>query len=92
MRAVPVGDLDDVRAVVADLQHFDPVFFRSYLDSEGIPDTPEGITENAHRLHLRWLEPTTEPGPPGVEADLRWVWLLPVAGVAVRAAAALRHD
>ncbi|MBC7292264.1 MAG: nitroreductase family deazaflavin-dependent oxidoreductase, partial [Actinotalea sp.] len=65
LRAVPLSDLDEVHEVVADLRQFDAVFLRSYLDSEGVPDTDEGIAANADRLHLRRLEPTAEPGPPG---------------------------
>lgn len=83
MRAVPVEGLDEVHEVVADLRQFDAVFLRSYLDSEGIPDTPEGIAGNADRLHLRWLVPTDEVGPPGQAADLRWVWFVKGVGVVV---------
>lgn len=91
MRAVPLDGLDEVRTVVEDLRRFDEAFLRSYLESEGVPDTPEGIAEHADRLHLRWLEPTTEPGPRGVQADLLWFWLLPVVGAAAGAVAALRR-
>ncbi len=88
MRADAVDDVDRLMELVADLRQFDETFLRSYLASEGIEDTPESLAANAHRLHLRRLTPTTEPGPPPLEADLTWVWLVPlaviVAGVVLR--------
>lgn len=81
MRAVPLDGLDEVREVVADLRQFDETFLRSYLASEDVPDTPDGLAAHRDRLHLRWLEPTDEVGPPGLPADLRWVWSVPVLGV-----------
>ncbi len=81
-RAVAVEDLDDLMAIVADLRDFDETLLRSYLSSETIKDTPQDLAANAHRLHVRRLEPTSRPGPPPLEADLRWVWILPPAVVA----------
>lgn len=81
LRAVPLGGPEEVREVVADLRRFDETFLRSYLAAEGVPDTAEGVVAHRDRLHLRWLEPTDEVGPPGLAADLRWVWWAAALGV-----------
>lgn len=79
MRAVGVKDLGEASEVIANLRTFDETFLRSYLDAEGIADTPEDIARHSQRLHIQRLEPTTEAGPPPLEADLAWLWLVPVA-------------
>jgi deazaflavin-dependent oxidoreductase (nitroreductase family) len=82
MRAVAIEDVDDVMRVVGDLRHFDETFLRSYLAAEGIADRREDIARNAERLHLRRLQPTTEEGPPPLEADLAWLWVVPLVAAA----------
>jgi deazaflavin-dependent oxidoreductase (nitroreductase family) len=79
MRAVNIQDDDEVMDVVSDLRRVDALYLRLYLDAEGIADTPEDIVRNKQRLHVRRLEPTPEEGPPALEADLVWLWLVPVA-------------
>ena len=91
MRAEAVDDVDHLLELVADLRDFDETFLRSYLDSEGIEDTPEAIAANAHRVHIRRLEPTTAPGPPPLEADLVWAWLIPAAVIAAGVALTTRR-
>lgn len=83
MRAVGIGDVDEAIEIVDDLRRFDETFLRSYLAAEGIADTPEDIAGNMPRLHIRRLEPTHEEGPPPLEADLVWLWLVPVAVTAL---------
>ena len=92
MRADAVDDGDHLLELVADLREFDETFLRSYLASEGIEDTPEAIAANAHRVHVRRLEPTTEPGPPPLQADLAWAWLIPPALIAAVIALRTRHS
>lgn len=84
MRAASLGD-EEVVEVVAELRRFDAPWLRRYLDAEGIADTPEDIVRNKQRLHLRRLDSTPEAGPPGLKADLAWLWLVPVAVVALAA-------
>jgi deazaflavin-dependent oxidoreductase (nitroreductase family) len=83
MRAAGIEDVDEAMEVVAGLRRFDENFLRSYLAAEGIADTAEDIAGNWQRLHLRRLEPTQEQGPPPLEADLAWLWFVPVAVPAV---------
>lgn len=83
MRAVAIDDVDEGIEVVTELHHFDAIYLRSYLDAEGIADTPDAIAANLQRLHLRRLEPTQQQGPPALTADLAWLWLVPVAAAAL---------
>ncbi len=83
MRAVALDDVDEAIAVMTELHSFDATWLRTYLDAEGIADTPEDIARNNQRLHIRRLEPTPEAGLPALEADLVWLWLVPVAVAAV---------
>lgn len=90
VRAKGIEDVDEAMVVVAELRRFDEAFLRSYLAAEGIDDTGEDIARNWQRLHLRRLEPTQEPGPRPLEADLAWLWGIPVAAAVVAVAAAKR--
>ncbi|HET6876641.1 MAG TPA: nitroreductase family deazaflavin-dependent oxidoreductase [Jatrophihabitans sp.] len=90
VRAVRIEDDAQAVELISELRRFDVTFLRSYLDTEGIADTPEDIATNRERLHLLRLEPAEEDGPPPLEADLVWLWLLPVAAVALRAARRFR--
>lgn len=83
VRAVRIEDDDEAVEVVAELRRSDLPFLRLYLDAEGIADTPEAIVRNKQRLHIRRLDPATEEGPPALEADLVWLWLVPVAVAAL---------
>ena len=84
MRAVAIEDDDEALEVISDLRRFDVPFLRRYLEAEGIADTPEDIARNRQRLHIRRLVSTPEEGPPALEADLAWVWLVPVVVAATR--------
>jgi deazaflavin-dependent oxidoreductase (nitroreductase family) len=91
MRAAKPAGPEEVQEMIADLRQFDETFLRSYLASEGVPDTPDGVTAHRDRLHLRWLEPTDEVGPPGLPVDLRWVWSLPLLGLLLAVVRARRR-
>ncbi|HEY8092531.1 MAG TPA: hypothetical protein VID93_02080 [Acidimicrobiales bacterium] len=56
-------------------------WFRGYLTSQGLDDTNEEILRHWQGLPLRRLEPTTEPGPPPLTADLACVWLVPASAL-----------
>jgi hypothetical protein len=90
VRAAGIEDVAEAMEVVAELRHFDETFLRSYLATEGIADTDEDIARHWQRLHLRRLEPTQEPGPRPLEADLAWLWGIPVAAVVVAVVASKR--
>ena len=83
MRAVDLEGVDEAIEIVSELRRFDATYLRSYLAAEGIADTPEDIAGNRQRLHIRRLEPTQEEGPPALEADLVWLWFVPVAVAAL---------
>ena len=81
VRAVPLTDEAEAVTVASELHRFAASFFGSYLASQGLSDTIEDIVPNWQRLHLRRLEPTQETGPPPLEADLAWVWLVPASAL-----------
>jgi deazaflavin-dependent oxidoreductase (nitroreductase family) len=80
VRAVPLSDEAEAMEVVAALRRFGASWFRAYLASQGLDDTEE-LRLHWQRLHLRRLEPTNEPGPPPLAADLSWVWLVPASAL-----------
>jgi deazaflavin-dependent oxidoreductase (nitroreductase family) len=79
MRAVSIEDDDEMIDVISDLRRVDAPYLRLYLDAQSIADTPEDIIGNKQRLHVRRLESTLEEGPAALEADLVWLWLVPIA-------------
>jgi deazaflavin-dependent oxidoreductase (nitroreductase family) len=81
VRAVPLAGEAEVLEVVSALRRFGASWFRGYLASQGLTDTDEDVAQNWQRLHLRRLEPTDEPGPPPLRADLAWVWLVPASAL-----------
>lgn len=83
VRAAPLTDEAEALEVVAALRRFGASWFRGYLTSQGLEDTNEEILQHWQRLHLRRLEPTTEPGPPPLRVDLAWVWLVPASALVV---------
>ena len=85
VRAVALADEDETVEVAAELSRFNPPWWRKYLEAEGIADTPEDLAGNRQRLHIRRLEPTAEQGPPPLDADLVWLWLVPLAVAALTA-------
>ena len=87
VRAVPVED-DEVVPLVAELRRVYAPLLRCYLASEGIADTPGDLVRNRERLHVRRLDPTSQEGPPALEPDLVWLWLVPAALAALRVARA----
>lgn len=82
-RAVPLTDETEALQVAGALRAFGGSWFRGYLTSQGLDDTDEDIARNWQRLHLRRLEATSEPGPAPLTADLAWVWLVPLAALAL---------
>ena len=64
-------------AVLWALRRFGGSFFRDHLASQGLADDDEELAHSWQRLRLRRLEPTHQPGPAPLRADLTWVWLVP---------------
>jgi deazaflavin-dependent oxidoreductase (nitroreductase family) len=85
VRAVPLTDEAEVEVVVSALRRFGKSWFGGYLASQGLDDTDDDILRHWRRLHLRRLEPTSDVGPPPLETDLAWVWLIPASALALTA-------
>ncbi len=45
-----------------------------YLDSKGVQDNEDDILAHKDRLYMITFDPTDEPTPPPMKADLVWVW------------------
>ncbi len=90
MQAAAIGDDDEAIEVVAELRRFGAPWLHSYLAEQGIADAPEDIARNTRRLHVLRLDNTSEQGPPGLRADLAWLWIAPVAAAALSAAVRCR--
>ncbi|MDF2094006.1 nitroreductase/quinone reductase family protein [Knoellia sp. 3-2P3] len=82
VRALPLDDEAEAMRVLRALRRFGGSFFRDYLASQGLADDDEELASGWPRLHVRRLEPTDEPGPAPLRADLAWVWLAPASALA----------
>lgn len=51
-------------------------FIESYLGRLGIENTPADIIDNKDKLYFITYDRTTEPTPPPLSADLKWVWII----------------
>ncbi len=80
MRAVRVTDDQELNQVVDLFMRRNAVLTTRYLESLGIKADRSDMLAKKDRLYLLRFDPTTEPTPPGLEADLKWVW--PVIGLA----------
>ena len=74
VRAVRVTDDDELLAVL-DLSHpINRLMTEKFLDSLDIDPTPEDILAKKERIYYLRFDPTTEPTPPPLPADLVWLW------------------
>lgn len=69
------------RAVDGEVMHAYNLFKREnpmmtawYLQSIDIQDNADDIRAHRDRLHFVTFDPTTQPTPPPLKADLRWLW------------------
>ncbi len=68
------GD-DELLAAYNVLMRRNALMMRPYLESVGVsPDDPIDLLAKRDRVILLTFDPTDEPTPPPVEADLTWVW------------------
>jgi deazaflavin-dependent oxidoreductase (nitroreductase family) len=80
MRAIRVTEDDELLAVVNLFRQADSAAaINWFLGTLGIEPGDDDILAKKDRLHLLRLDPTDEPAPPPMEADLVWLW--PVAAV-----------
>lgn len=69
-----VTDDDELLAVYDLLRRRNPLMLNWYLESMGIEPTRDGLLAGKDRVYILTFEPTDEPTPPPLEADLTWVW------------------
>jgi hypothetical protein len=51
-----------------------PVMTQWYLDANGIEEGEADLLAKKDRVYILSFEPTDEPTPPPLEADLLWLW------------------
>ena len=79
MIATRVTDDEEILAVYELLRRRDPAILDAYLRSLDIRPDPADVVAKKDRIYWLRFDPTDEPTPPPLEADLVWVW--PVAFV-----------
>lgn len=57
--------------------------FRPWLESLGIAYDVNDLIAKRERVHMLALDPSREPGPPPMEADLVWIWGVMLASFAL---------
>ncbi len=73
----------DLIAAFRVINELNPMMTRWYLNANGIEDRESDILANKERIYLLTFDPTTEPTPAPLQADLIWVWTL-VLGICWR--------
>ncbi|MGC9399224.1 MAG: nitroreductase family deazaflavin-dependent oxidoreductase [Anaerolineae bacterium] len=82
MIASRVTDDDELRAVYHGFKRRSWPVMRWYLSSVGIdPQDPDDYVAKKERVYIFRFDPTAEPTPPPLEADLVWVWPLTLVGL-----------
>ena len=76
--AVRVTADDEVLALYHEMRGKSPVW-QQYLTALGIEDTPEDFLAKKDRAVTWRLDPTEEPTPPPLRADLAWIWAVALA-------------
>lgn len=74
-------DDQELRALYLATRGKSPVW-KQYLASWGVEDTVEDFLAKKDRLIMLRLDPNNESTPPGLKADLIWVWPIVVAAAA----------
>ncbi len=74
MLARRVTDEDELVAVFEVLMRRNSAMLNWYLQSIGVEPDKDSIRANKDKIYWVCFEPTNEPGPPGLEVDLAWIW------------------
>jgi deazaflavin-dependent oxidoreductase (nitroreductase family) len=69
-----VTDGDELLAVMDLEDPMNQMMLKSYLESLDIEPTPEDIVAKKDRIYYLRFDPTDEPTPPPLPADLIWLW------------------
>jgi deazaflavin-dependent oxidoreductase (nitroreductase family) len=62
------------------IQARNPMMTQWFLESKGIQDSEADILAHKDRIFLVTFDPTDEPTPPPLQADLVWVWAALIGG------------
>jgi deazaflavin-dependent oxidoreductase (nitroreductase family) len=79
-KAIRVTDNHELLRVFALFLRRDPPLTKAYLQSLGIQPEPAAVLANKDRIYWLRFDPTDEPTPQPLKADLAWIWLLALAG------------
>lgn len=82
-RAVHPTDPDEATALYELIGRAIGRRFHEYLAAAGIEDSPAGFADAIDHIHVVRFDPVSQPGPPPVEADLAWVWLVAAGGALI---------
>lgn len=74
MRAVRVTDDAELHQIIELFEQRNALLTGWYLESLDIQPDKSDLLLKKDRLYLLRFDPTGEPTPPGLEADLKWVW------------------
>ncbi len=84
VKARRVTDVNELLAFFRVLNRRNPTMTNWYLESIGIQNTPADILSKHERLYVVSFDPTSEPTPLPLKADLRWVWIGVVGSLIIR--------
>ena len=74
-RARRVDELDEFRRITEEMfESGGDSHFEAWLDSFGIEHNKEDMVSKRDRVNLVGFDPSEEPGPPSLKADLVWIW------------------
>jgi deazaflavin-dependent oxidoreductase (nitroreductase family) len=75
-KAVRVTDDQEILEVYKLFLRRDPPVLKLYLKSLNIKNDPTDVVANKDRIYWFRFDPTDQPTPPPLQADLVWVWPL----------------
>lgn len=88
-RAVRVTADDEMLALYHAARGRSPVW-KEYLEALDIEDTPSDYLAKKDRVVAWRLDPTSEPTPDAVRADLLWLWIVAAIALVLVTSSALR--
>ncbi len=56
------------------IKRLNPMMVGWYLDANGVQDSEADVIAKKDRIYMLSFDPTDEPTPPPLQADLLWVW------------------
>ncbi|MBI1258161.1 MAG: nitroreductase family deazaflavin-dependent oxidoreductase [Chloroflexi bacterium] len=71
-----ITDDDELIAAYHVIKTRNPMMAQWYLNAHDLADSEADLLARKDRIYLLAFDPTGEPTPPPLEADLTWVWAL----------------